>query len=70
MLDDTRRGWKAKARDRCREIIAAIENGELVTGDDAEFLLWLLNRHPRAVNRRLRVRWCLPTTRFISGYCF
>jgi hypothetical protein len=51
MLDDTRRGWKTKARDRCREIIAATENGELITGDDAEFLLWLLDRHPRAAEK-------------------
>lgn len=51
MLDDTRRGWKTKARDRCREIIGAIENGELVRGDDAEFLLWLLDRHPRAAEK-------------------
>jgi hypothetical protein len=42
---------KTKARDKCREIIAAIENGELVTGDDAEFLLWLLDRHPRAAEK-------------------
>ena len=51
MLDDTRRGWKTKARNRCREIIAATKNGELVTGDDAEFLLWLLDRHPRAAEK-------------------
>lgn len=51
MLDDTRRGWKTKARDRCREIIGDLENGELVKGDDAEFLFWLLERHPRAAEK-------------------
>jgi Protein of unknown function (DUF3223) len=51
MLDDTRRGWKTKTRNWCREIIAAAEDGELVTGDDAEFLLWLLDRHPRAAEK-------------------
>ncbi len=51
MLDDTRRGWKTKAKDRCREIIGTLENGESVRSDDAEFLLWLLDRHPRAAEK-------------------
>jgi uncharacterized protein DUF3223 len=51
VLDDTRRGWKTKARDRCREIIGTVENGELVKDDDTEFLLWLLDRHPRAAEK-------------------
>lgn len=53
VLVDTRRGWKwnTKASNRCREIIGAIEDGELVKGDDAEFLFWPLDRHPRAGER-------------------
>ncbi len=51
MLDDTRRVWKTKAKDRCREIIGTLENGESVRSGDAEFLLWLLDRHPRAAEK-------------------
>ncbi|HET9895903.1 MAG TPA: hypothetical protein VFQ44_13330 [Streptosporangiaceae bacterium] len=51
VLDDTPRGWKTKARDRRREIIETVENGKLVKDDDAEFLMWLLDRHPRAAEK-------------------
>jgi hypothetical protein len=48
VLDDTRRGWKTQAKSRCRMIIEAIADGQLVTGEDIEFLRWLLDRHPQA----------------------
>jgi hypothetical protein len=51
VLDDTRRGWKTKAKNRCRQIIETTADGQSVDGDDAEFLRWLLDRHPRAADK-------------------
>jgi Protein of unknown function (DUF3223) len=48
MLDDTRRGWKTQAKNRCRVIIDGTLDGQLVVGEDAEFLQWLLDKHPQA----------------------
>jgi Protein of unknown function (DUF3223) len=48
VLDDTRRGWKKQAMARCHEIVDGTADNESVVGEDFEFLLWLLDRHPRA----------------------
>ncbi|HUK69049.1 MAG TPA: DCL family protein [Streptosporangiaceae bacterium] len=47
-LDTGRRGWKTQAKVRCRAIVAATPDGHVVTGDDALFVAWLLDRHPCA----------------------
>lgn len=46
--DDTKRGWQTRTIARCQQIIATTADGEIVTGEVAEFLAWLLGRHPRA----------------------
>lgn len=48
MLDDTRWGWKKQAMARCHEIVDRTADYKSVTDEDFEFLLWLLDRHPRA----------------------
>lgn len=51
LLDDTRRGWKKQAIARCHEIVDRTDDHESVTDDDFEFLIWLLDRHPRAAEK-------------------
>ena len=48
MFDDTQRGWKKQAKARCHEIVDRTPDSQSVTDEDFEFLLWLLDRHPRA----------------------
>jgi len=43
------RGWKKHATERCQAIVASTVPGQPVTGDDAEWLAWLVaERHPCA----------------------
>lgn len=43
------RGWKTKAKQRCREIVAKTPDGRHVTDNsDENFLRWLITRHPEA----------------------
>jgi hypothetical protein len=52
VLDDTKRGWKADAKDRCRAIIEALADGQMIAADeDVEFLRRLLDRHPCAAEK-------------------
>lgn len=44
------RGWKTRARDRCRQIARDTPDGP-VTGLDGDFLAWLLTRHPDAIQK-------------------
>jgi Protein of unknown function (DUF3223) len=51
VLDVTRRGWKKQAKDRCHEIVGRTADYQSVTKEDFEFLLWLLDRHPRVAEK-------------------
>ena len=51
MLDETRRGWKKEAKAMCHEIVERTADGQLLSDEDAEFLHWLLDRHPRAAEK-------------------
>jgi Protein of unknown function (DUF3223) len=49
MAEPMPRGWKKHATERCRAIVAMTAPGQPVTGDDAEWLTWLVTtRHPCA----------------------
>ena len=46
------RGWKKKATERCQAIVASTPPGQPVTGEDAEWLAWLVaERHPCATEK-------------------
>ena len=45
------RGWKTRAREICRDIIARTPDGAPVRPGDAEFVMALLARHPDAVGK-------------------
>lgn len=42
------RGWKKQATARCQAIAASTPYGQPITGADAEWLTWLITRHPCA----------------------
>ena len=45
------RGWKKAATARCQAITAGTADDQPITGDDAEWLSWLITRHPCAVEK-------------------
>lgn|ERR1700746_75352 len=44
-------GWKGRLIKRCRDIKDSYANGEIITDDDDELLMWLVMRHPDACQK-------------------